>query len=40
MDTNPQSPPPSSVNVTFPNAGTYTYECTIHPGMQATIKVE
>ena len=40
MDSNPQSPPPSSVDVTFPNAGTYLYECTIHPGMQATIQVE
>jgi len=40
MDTNPQSPPPSSVDVTFTNPGTYTYECTIHPGMQATITVK
>jgi plastocyanin len=40
MDTNPQSPPPGSVDVTFTNPGTYLYECTIHPGMQATIKVE
>jgi plastocyanin len=40
MDSNPQSPPPSSIDVTFPTAGTYLYECTIHPGMQATIKVE
>ena len=40
MDTNPASPPPSSVDVTFSNPGTYLYECTIHPGMQATIKVE
>ena len=40
MDTNPQSPPPNSVDVTFTTPGTYSYECTIHPGMQATIKVE
>lgn len=40
MDTNPQSPPPNSIDVTFTNPGTYTYECTIHPGMQATIKVQ
>jgi plastocyanin len=40
MDTNPQSPPPSSVDVTFTAPGSYLYECTIHPGMQATIKVE
>ena len=40
MDTNPQSPPPSSVDVTFTNPGSYLYECTIHPGMQATVKVE
>lgn len=40
MDTNPQSPPPGSVNVTFPNVGTYLYECTIHPGMEGTIRVQ
>ena len=40
MDSNPQSPPPSSIDVTFPTAGSYLYECTIHPGMQATIKVQ
>ena len=40
MDTNPQSPPPSSIDVTFTSPGSYLYECTIHPGMQATIKVE
>jgi plastocyanin len=40
IDTNPQSPPPSSVNVTFTTPGSYLYECTIHPGMQATIKVQ
>jgi plastocyanin len=39
MDTNPASPPPSSISVRFTKPGTYDYECTIHPGMQATIKV-
>lgn len=39
MDTNPQSPPPNAISVTFTTPGTYSYECTIHPGMQATIKV-
>lgn len=39
MDTNPASPPPRSISVTFTTPGTYSYECTIHPGMQATIKV-
>jgi len=40
IDTNPASPNPSSVDVTFTKAGSYVYECTIHPGMQGTIKVE
>jgi len=40
MDSNPQSPPPGSIDVTFTSPGSYLYECTIHPGMQATIKVE
>ena len=39
IDTNPASPPPSSVDVTFTTPGSYTYECTIHPGMQAKIVV-
>jgi hypothetical protein len=39
MDTNPATPVPRSISVTFTKAGTYTYECTIHPGMEATIKV-
>jgi plastocyanin len=25
--------------VTFTKAGTYVFECTIHPGMEGTIKV-
>ena len=40
IDENPASPNPSSVDVTFTKAGSYVYECTIHPGMQGTIKVE
>jgi plastocyanin len=39
LDTNPQSPPPSSADITFTKAGSYGFECTIHPGMQGTIKV-
>jgi plastocyanin len=39
IDTNPASAPPPSVDVTFTTPGTYRYECTIHPGMQATITV-
>jgi plastocyanin len=39
IDTNPQSPPPGSVDITFTTPGSYTYECTIHPGMQAKINV-
>jgi plastocyanin len=40
IDSNPQSPNPSSVDVTFTTPGNYLYECTIHPGMQGTIQVE
>ena len=40
IDSNPQSPNPSSVAVTFTTPGNYLYECTIHPGMQGTIQVE
>ena len=39
LDTNPQSPPPSSASVTFTKPGSYVFECTIHPGMEATITV-
>jgi plastocyanin len=39
LDTNPQTPPPSSAKVTFSTPGTYVFECTIHPGMEATVKV-
>src|SRR5918994_324632 len=40
IDVNPASPNPSSVSVAFTNPGSYLFECTIHPGMQGTIKVE
>jgi plastocyanin len=33
LDTNPLSPSPISARVRFPRRGTFTYECTIHPGM-------
>jgi plastocyanin len=39
IDTNPTSAAPGSVNITFATRGTFLYECTIHPGMQGTIKV-
>jgi plastocyanin len=39
LDTNPNTVPPSSANVTFAVPGTFVFECTIHPGMEATIKV-
>jgi plastocyanin len=39
MDTDPLSPPPLSVDVTFTRPGTYDFECTIHPGMQGSITV-
>jgi hypothetical protein len=29
----------SSYTVTFPNPGTYHYECAIHPGMEGTVTV-
>jgi plastocyanin len=39
LDTNPASAAPRSANVTFTKPGTYVFECTIHPGMEGTIKV-
>jgi plastocyanin len=39
LDTNPQTPPPSSATVTFTAPGSYGFECTIHPGMEGTVKV-
>jgi plastocyanin len=39
LDTDPSTPPPASANVTFTTPGSFVFECTIHPGMEATIKV-
>lgn len=39
LDTNAQSPPPSNASVTFTTPGSYVYECTIHPGMEGTVRV-
>jgi plastocyanin len=39
IDTDPRTPDPSSASVTFTRAGTYVYECLIHPGMEGTIRV-
>jgi plastocyanin len=39
IDTNPSSPAPATVDITFAARGTFAYECTIHPGMQGTITV-
>jgi plastocyanin len=39
LDTNPATPLPPSADVTFTQPGTYEFECTIHPGMKATITV-
>jgi plastocyanin len=39
IDSDPKTPFPSSATVRFTKAGSYTFECLIHPGMEATIKV-
>jgi plastocyanin len=39
MDTNPDSAPPPSADIRFTTPGTYQFECTVHPGMKARIKV-
>lgn len=36
----PDTPPGTSVSRTFTDAGTYDYECTIHPGMTGSVVVE
>jgi plastocyanin len=37
LDPDPASPPPSEATVQFTRAGSYVYECMIHPGMKGTI---
>ena len=32
--------PGASFSKTFQNAGTFTYKCTIHPGMVGTVNVQ
>jgi plastocyanin len=39
LDTDPNTPLPPNATVTFATRGTFVFECTIHPGMEATIKV-
>jgi plastocyanin len=39
IDNDPKSPDPSSKTVRFTKAGSYTFECLIHPGMEGTIRV-
>jgi plastocyanin len=39
LDTDPRTPNPSEVRITFTKPGTYHYECVIHPGMDGTITV-
>jgi plastocyanin len=39
IDTNPRSAAPASVDVTFTARGSFSFECTIHPGMQGTVTV-
>jgi plastocyanin len=39
LDTDPQTPSPDSVRITFTKPGTYHYECVIHPDMDGTITV-
>lgn len=39
LDTDPHTPNPSSVRITFTTPGTYHFECIIHPNMDGTITV-
>jgi plastocyanin len=40
LDGDPNSPQPSSTNVTFSKAGTYQFICLIHPFMHGTVVVQ
>jgi plastocyanin len=39
IDNDPKSPLPPSASVKFTKAGSYQFECLIHPGMEARITV-
>ncbi len=39
LDTDPHTPNPSDVRITFTTPGTYRFECVIHPGMDGTVTV-
>ncbi len=39
LDTNPSTPNPPEVRITFTRPGTYRFECVIHPDMDGTITV-
>jgi plastocyanin len=39
LDTDPHTPNPDRIRITFTNPGTYHYECVIHPDMDGTITV-
>lgn len=39
IDTDPHTPSPSTVSIKFSKAGTYRFECVIHPGMDGSIVV-
>jgi plastocyanin len=39
VDNDPRTPDPPSATVRFTKAGSYAFECLIHPGMEATIRV-
>lgn len=39
LDTDPHTPNPSSVRITFTKPGTYRFECVIHPNMDGTVTV-
>jgi plastocyanin len=39
LDTDPHTPNPSSVRITFTRPGTYHFECVVHPDMDGTVEV-